>query len=221
MEVSGESGDPHYYHDAEDPKSNLEELHKLLVKARAKEITYIMNGDLFRNKEKARETVARFKRIVGDGPVKMQYVISVGFPKTGVRNWRKLTAEHPKVREQNQILDNLHEVMSELGVDYQVMLHGRFTNPSSPGFQKYKGIFHLRTPSEQSAFKRFSYAKWLTAKELKAHYEKGRSVIRLGNEPLNIQHNGLIYSDTDWLLQRPIGSVYKDGMFGVTETGRK
>ncbi|MFA6329404.1 MAG: hypothetical protein WCX64_01820 [Candidatus Micrarchaeia archaeon] len=222
VEVAGETGDPHYYSHGKDPNSNLEGLHKLLVKAGAKEITYLMNGDLFRNKEKAMEEVSRFKRIIGDRPVRMQYMISVGFPKTGVKNWRKITAGHPKVKEQNKILDNLHEVATRLGVDYQVTLHGHFekSETASKEFKKYKETFHLQVPSEQSAFKKFSYAKWLTPKEIGVRYQ-GNPAIMLGAEPINILHNGLIYRDSDGFFKRPIGSVYRGGMFGVEEACRK
>jgi len=222
VEVAGETGDPHYYNHGTDQNSNLEGLHKLLVKAGAKEITYLMNGDLFRNKEKALEEVARFKKIVGNRPVRMQYMISIGFPKTGVKNWKNLTAEHPKVKEQNKILDNLHEIATRLGVDYQVTLHGHFekSETSSPEFKKYKEIFHLQVPSEQSAFKRFSYAKWMTPKEIGVQYQDNLAIMS-GAEPINILHNGLIYRDSDGFFQRPIGSVYRGGMFGAQTIERK
>jgi hypothetical protein len=107
-------------------------------------------------------------------------------------------------------------------VDYQVTLHGHFekSETASKEFKKYKETFHLQVPSEQSAFKKFSYAKWLTPKEIGVRYQ-GNPAIMLGAEPINILHNGLIYRDSDGFFKRPIGSVYRGGMFGVEEACRK
>jgi hypothetical protein len=211
VDVAGETGDPHYYKD-------LEGLHKVLVGAKAKEITYWMNGDLFLDKQQAKKEVSKFKKMIGNKPIEFRYKISVGYPKTGVKDWKKITSDHPEVNKQYIILQNLDEIANQVGVNYEVVLHGRFRETENPsrdfldycnGFLKNcKGAKLNAPPIGSSRFKKVTYMQWKTAGEVKAMHAGAIHAIHPGIVSRKIQPDGRMYDGKDLLCERPIGNIH-------------